>query len=138
MAEGQATRLCALALLALSLWGAWQGATLAQRDFAFEAARTEVSFWGRDNYQPTESTIERTGNTLSNVIAQNPHPEYLSVQAAYYTWRAYWEGSNELAVAAVNSQQKALESRPAHPQDAKKLVEYQRRVRPAHQDTPGQ
>ena len=127
-------RLIALPALALALLGAWQGSQLVQRDFAFEAARTEVSFWGRGNYQPTEQTIERTGNTLSRVIAQSAHPEYLSVQAAYYTWRAYWEGSNELAIKATESQYKALESRPAHPQDRQKLIEYRGRVRPAHHE----
>ena len=58
MANGITGRLIALPVLALSLLGAWQGAQLMQRDLAFEAARTEVSFWGRGNYQPTEQAIE--------------------------------------------------------------------------------
>ncbi len=134
MATSITGRLIALPVLALALLGAWQGAQLIHRDLAFEAARTEVSFWGRGNYQPTEQAIERTGNTLGTLIAQNAHPEYLSVQAAYYIWRAYWEGDNDLAIKAVDSQYRALESRPAHPQDRQKLIEYRGRVRPAHHE----
>lgn len=123
-----AGKLPALVLLALALFGAWQGASLVQDDLAFNAARTQVSFWGRGNYQPTAATVDRTGKSIDTLVQHSGHPEYLSLQAAWSSWRSHWtDNAGEragYANRAVASQYAAMELRPAHRHGWIKMVEY--------------
>lgn len=108
----------AIALLA-ALAVVWQGLNLFQRDLAFTAAETEVSFWGRGEYQPTAATRERTGAQLQALLAANPtHPEYQLLAASYYAWQAYWTDNEELEQRftrrAEQARKAARQSRPAY------------------------
>ena len=114
-----ATRAGAFAALLLAVTITWQGLALLQRDLAFSAAETEVSFWGREGYQPTEATIARTGRQLEALLATAPeHPEYQLLAASYYAWRAWWADDAELEAQYTRMGQQAREiarqSRPAY------------------------
>ena len=114
-----ATRAGAFAALLLAVTITWQGLALLQRDLAFSAAETEVSFWGREGYQPTEATIARTGRQLEALLARAPeHPEYQLLAASYYAWRAWWADDAELEAQYTRMGQQAREiarqSRPAY------------------------
>ena len=114
-----ATRAGAFAALLLAVTITWQGLALLQRDLAFSAAETEVSFWGREGYQPTEATIARTGRQLEALLARAPeHPEYQLLAASYYAWRAWWADDAELEAQYTQLGQQAREiarqSRPAY------------------------
>ena len=109
----------AFAGLLLALTMTWQGLALLQRDLAFTAAETEVSFWGREDYQPTQATIARTGRQLEALLAKAPrHPEYQLLAASYYAWQAYWTEDAELEAQYTQLGQQAREiarqSRPAY------------------------
>ena len=109
----------AFAALLLALTMVWQGLALLQRDLAFSAAETEVSFWGREGYQPTAATIARTGRQLEALLARAPeHPEYQLLAASYYAWRAWWADDAELEAQYTRMGQQAREiarqSRPAY------------------------
>ena len=113
------TRTGAFAALLLALTMTWQGLALLQRDLAFSAAETEVSFWGREDYQPTEATRQRTGRQLEALLATAPeHPEYQLLAASYYAWRAWWADDAELEAQYTRMGQQAREiarqSRPAY------------------------
>jgi hypothetical protein len=132
MAETSLPKLIGLAFLALALAGVWQAMGTIQRDITFTAAQTEVSFWGREQYQPTAATIERTGALIGKLTRRpNSHPEHLALQGAYASWRSYWaedsSARSEFATLAVNSQFRALESRPGHRHGWAKMVEYSSR-----------
>ena len=114
-----ATRAGAFAALLLAVTITWQGLALLQRDLAFSAAETEVSFWGREDYQPTEATRQRTGRQLEALLATAPeHPEYQLLAASYYAWRAWWADDAELEAQYTRMGQQAREiarqSRPAY------------------------
>tara|TARA_R110001599_G_C12274970_1_gene662053 strand:+ start:1105 stop:1521 length:417 start_codon:yes stop_codon:yes gene_type:complete len=121
-ADRPSTLALAAAVLALVLALAlvWQSAKLFQQDLAFTAVETEVSFWGRGDYQPDAKTRARVGKTLEGLLTEVPaHPGYLMLAANYHAWQAYWAESPELeydfsrrAEAAKNA---AKQSRPAHP-----------------------
>ena len=109
----------AFAALLLVLAMTWHGLALLQRDLAFSAAETEVSFWGREGYQPTAATIARTGRQLEALLATAPeHPEYQLLAASYYAWRAWWADDAELEAQYTRMGQQAREiarqSRPAY------------------------
>ena len=114
-------------LLALAL--VWQGLNLFQRDLAFTAAETEVSFWGRGEYQPAERTRAATGRAVENLVAAAPaQPDYLSLAASYYAWRAWWAGE-AAAESAYNAQALAAryaaqQSRPAYRQGWEALADH--------------
>ena len=110
----------AVLALGLAIILAWQSAKLFHQDLAFTAVETEVSFWGRVDYQPDAQTRERVGKTLEGLLKEVPsHPGYLMLAASYYAWQAHWAETPELkydynrrAEAAKNA---ARQSRPAHP-----------------------
>ena len=124
-----AVRSATLLALAAALTGVVQSASLLQQDLLFTRAQTEVSFWGRGEYQPTPATIRGTEQQINQLVAITPdHPEYLSVQANSLAWQAYWaedkETTQRYGNSAVNAQYQALESRPAHGRSWEKLAEY--------------
>ena len=123
----------ATAALAVAITVAWQSATLYQLDLAFTRTETELTFWGRGDYQPLDATRERTGRELAALLAQAPaNPDYLALAAYYEAWLAYREDDPELAqpyaLRAVNAQFFAQQNRPAYRQGWAKMVGYARRA----------
>ena len=126
-------RLMAAPILVLAVAAAYTGFTTFAQDLAFTNAQTELSFWGRDDYQPEPKTIKHTGQTINTLLQQVPgHPEYLGLQANYAAWQAYWAvDAVERACfnnQAAQSQNIALQSRPAHRHSWSKMVEYAART----------
>jgi len=123
----------ALATLGLAVTLAWQAATLFHLDLAFTATETELSFWGRGEYEPAEATRETTGRELDALLAAAPdHPDYLTLAAYHAAWLAYREDdptvARPYALQAVDKQYAAQQNRPAYRQGWAKLVEYSRRA----------
>ena len=123
----------ALAALGLAVTLAWQAATLFQRDLAFTAAETELSFWGRGEYQPSDATRETVRRELDTLLAAAPdQPDYLTLAAYHAAWLAYREDdptvARPYALQAVDKQYAAQQNRPAYRQGWAKLVEYARRA----------
>ena len=110
-----------------------QGARLFQQDMAFTGAKTELSFWGRENYHPLQPTIKRTGKTIDSLVQSNPqHSSYLDLQAYYLSWLGYWTDDVERRLSlndqALQTQYRALQVRPADRQAWLKMVEYSSRT----------
>ena len=83
----QVPRAAAALALLLALAMVEQGFSLFQRDLAFTAAETEVSFWGQGDYQPTVEKREWVGQQLGELLAESPgNPEYQLLAASYYAW----------------------------------------------------
>ncbi len=128
MSHHPARPVAALVLL-LALMGAYLGFDLLVQDLAYTRAETELSFWGRDNYQPTPTAILDTGQTLQTLLERAPrHPDYLELQGRYTAWQAYWAedvpASDALRREAVTSQHHSLLSRPAYRPGWSIMVEY--------------
>ena len=130
------SRLYALPVAVLALYTTGHAANSFKQDLQFTGIETEVSFWGRGDYLPTEATIRRTNQSMDKLLHNTPgHSTYLSLQANSYTWQAYWEEDSkttrELSEKAVQLQTFALHSRPAHLQSRAKLNEYLVRLQDA-------
>lgn len=126
-------RLWAVPALLLVFVAAVQSAALFKQNLLFTRAETELSFWGRTNYQPTQSTINHTVQTINTLLQHAPqHPNYLSQKAYAHAWQAYWaqtpQQAAQHATQALSSQQGAMQSRPAHPQSQRKMLEYRATV----------
>ncbi|KAA1188949.1 hypothetical protein F0M18_17250 [Pseudohalioglobus sediminis] len=123
-----AMRPLALIPLALLLALAWQAQAKMRQHLAFTQLETEVSFWGRGAYLPTERTRERTGAGIEQLVAATPKDARAhALQASQLAWESYWQQSGALAKEAIKAQKQALDWRPAHPQDQRLMVEYQSR-----------
>ena len=123
----------AIAALGMAVTVAWQSATVFRLDLAFTAAETELSFWGRGDYQPDDASRQRTAQALEALLAVAPrHPDYLALAAYHDAWRAYREDDPTLAqpyaVRALNNQYGAQLNRPAYRQGWEKMVGYARRA----------
>ncbi len=123
----------ALAALILAITAAWQSADLFRLDLAFTAVETELSFWGRGNYQPGEATREHTARALDTLLARAPdQPDYLALAAYHSAWLAYEEDVPEIArshaLEAAQTQLLAQQRRPAYRQGWEKMVGYARRA----------
>jgi len=123
----------ALAALGLAVTVAWQSATTFRLDLAFTAAETELSFWGRGDYQPDDASRQRTSQALEALLAAAPHhPDYLALAAYHDAWRAYREDDPTLAqpyaLRALDNQYGAQQARPAYRQGWEKMVGYARRA----------
>lgn len=110
------------------------GTNNAYLDLASTATATELSFWGQENYQPTDRTIKRTGDTLSMLLQQRPeNPEFLAQQAYYLSWQGFFAQDMDQRMAfneqAVATQYQALHQRPAYRQGWAEMVEYAGRMR---------
>lgn len=126
-------RCFALAGLVLAGLLVWHGAIGFRQDLVFTAAETEVSFWGRGAYQPDELTLARVGDDLDDLLSQSPaQPDYLTLSANYYAWRAYWSGDPDLqqrySRRALDTQYAAQQSRPAYRQGWVTMVGYGSRI----------
>jgi hypothetical protein len=123
----------AAATLALAIALAWQSATVYRLDLAFTRTETELTFWGRGDYRPPDTTRKRTARELDALLARAPaHPDYLALAAYHEAWLAYREDDPALArphaLRAVNAQFSAQQSRPAYRQGWAKMVGYSRRA----------
>ena len=110
------------------------GARLIYLDFTATAAATELSFWGRETYHPTDSTIDRTGRSLTMLLKYSPgDPVYLAQQAYFFSWQGFFATDIEQRLAhndqAVATQYQALRQRPAYRQGWSEMVEYASRSR---------
>ena len=128
-----AQRFLLLGLMGLTVFTVQQEIKLFLDDLSFGRLETEVSFWGRGEYRPTESTIQRTGLAIESLLDGRPgHPDYLSIKANRSAWLAYWAESGEqqryYSSQSVSAQLSALESRPAHLPDWRALADYAVRV----------
>lgn len=106
-----------------------EAASLFVGNLQFTNAETEVSFWGRENYQPTANAIKRTTRTIDALLSDSSrHPSYLSLQSNILVWLAYWEADQSaqdlLMKQTIAVQIRAIKSRPAHRQSWIKLLEY--------------
>ena len=118
-----------LFLISLLLTCAFQAVHLIRSDLTFTRLETEVSFWGRGSYTPTAVRRESTERGLARLVKGFAgHPDYLSLQASQLSWEAYWAENEEVRRRydrhTLESQQLALDSRPAHRQSWVKMVEY--------------
>jgi hypothetical protein len=123
----------AAAALTVAITVAWQSATLYHLDLAFTRTETELTFWGRGDYRPPDTTRKRTARELDALLARAPaHPDYLALAAYHEAWLAYREDDPALAqphaLRAVNAQFSAQQSRPAYRQGWAKMVGYSRRA----------
>ena len=125
--------LVAIPVLLVALLMAFSGVRYAYLDLVFTAADTELSFWGRENYHPTEAAISRTGRALDLLLAQLPnHPDYLARQAYFLSWRGFFSSDiqtrKDLNARALATQQQAMRQRPAYRQGWVEVVEYASRA----------
>ena len=134
-AGGRGNRYAALLALALALAVivAWQSATLFRLDLAFTKTETELSFWGRGDYRPTDATLRHSQQELDALLARAPtHPGYLTLEAYHDAWLGYRTDdpavARRYALRAVNAQFSAQQSRPAYRQGWAKMVGYARRA----------
>jgi hypothetical protein len=128
-----AVKFFATCCLALALAGVVQGVNLFRQNLLFIQAETEVSFWGRGSYRPTEKTIRNTSQSIDTLLGHQPaNPGYLALQASALVWQAYWAEESDqqqrLGKRAISVQQTALISRPAHRHSWTKLIEYAERA----------
>ena len=119
--------------LGLALAGVVLGVNLFRQNLLFIQAETEVSFWGRGTYRPTEKTIGNTNRSIEALLGHQPaNPGYLALQASALVWQAYWAEQSDqqqgLGRRAIGVQQTALISRPAHRHSWTKLIEYAERT----------
>jgi pectin methylesterase-like acyl-CoA thioesterase len=119
----------AVIALAVTVAGLVYSASLIQQNLLFTHAQTEVSFWGRGDYQPTSTTIAHTVQQLESLLQREPkQPDYLGLQANAFVWLAYWADDGGVRVKtvqqAIDSQYAALQFRPAHRYSWVKLGEY--------------
>jgi hypothetical protein len=119
--------------LAITLLATYTAYTTLRLDLTFTNAKTEVSFWGRGNYQPTDKTRAKTGAQVDTLLAKAPtNPEYLRLAANRAAWEAFWveepDRRQALRELAMWQQHWALQARPAHRQSWQKLVEYASRA----------
>lgn len=108
-----ATRALALVACALALFTARCSSTLLRNDLEFTPLDTELSFWGRENYQPTQAMRAAMEAQIPALLARPPgHPDYLLLRASQLEWEAYWKGDESLAKQANQSRFLALQQRP--------------------------
>ena len=110
-----------------------QAGALVSQHLLYTRAYTEVSFWGREHYQPTEATQSLVSQQISALLQANAkHPDYLTLQAQRAAWQSQWQAQARPAQplqqnTTLNAQYGALESRPARPQDWQLMVTYAQR-----------
>ena len=114
-------------LLIALLMGIYQAANIALSDLEFSRVNTELSFWGRQGYKPSNSRVSSVGASISNALQRSPeNPQYLHAHGRYLLWRSYWESDAEKAKGfgeqAVDSWLQAMKQRPAHRQSWAELI----------------
>lgn len=122
-----------IAALAITLLATYAAYNTFRLDLSFTKAKTEVSFWGRGDYQPTSTSRARTAAQIDALLVQSPgNPRFLNLAANRTAWEAFWaeDKAQRLALRelAMLQQYGALQARPAHRQSWQKLVEYASRA----------
>jgi len=115
--------------LLLALGATFRGAQLVLNDLEFSRLGTEVGFWGRDSYTPSQASVAATVSAIDTLVAHVPgQPDYLSLQASSLAWQAYFstdvDKRKALNSLAMNAQLSAAQKRPAHRHSWLKVVEY--------------
>ena len=128
------TRLLALSFLVFALVGVGSAVKLFNQDLLFARAQTELSFWGRGDYNPEPVTIDLTEQALLTLLSGgSANPEHLLLMANFAAWKSYWNEdfykAEQWGAKAVDSQYAALVVRPAHRQSWAKMLEYAPRLR---------
>lgn len=112
------SRLLLLPMLALAVFLAFAGTLHLRQDLLFTKLDTELSFWGRANYQPTEITRAKTATAIERLLVASPgNASYLSLRASQLAWEGYWAGGDAgagLDKQALAAQERAQQSRPAY------------------------
>ena len=101
-----------------------------QHDLIFGELETEVSFWGRGAYQPTQATRGSIASLLERQLQSNPQNSHLlALRANQLAWEGFWSDSDEdykqYSRRAIEAQYVALLTRPAYGQGWLKLLQYQ-------------
>lgn len=122
-------KVVSFAALVLMLLVLRDGTKLFADNLKFTDVETEVSFWGRGQYQPVQKTIERTRRSIESLVAaSNRHPSYRNLSASASAWFAYWATDSadreRFVQSSITAQTEAIKSRPAHRQSWIKLIEY--------------
>lgn len=104
---------------------------MIRNHLAFTQLETEVSFWGRGEYMPTDTTRERTAGEIQQLVDATPKDARAhTLQASQQAWESYWQQNPELTENAIKAQKQALDWRPARAQDQRLMVEYEQRSEP--------
>jgi hypothetical protein len=128
-AIAKSVRLPSLCLLGVALWVLFAALPRVGEDFTYTRVSTEVSFWGRKGYYPSEATKAQTQIDVESLRAASPeHPELLVLAADVSAWNGYYsaqavEAEASLQRAAQLSWQ-ALALRPANLITLGKLADY--------------
>ena len=112
-------RLPAAALLTLCLGMAWTAARHIPADYRFSLAEAELTFWGRDDYQPNPGVRQRTAVVIEGLLEGRPHhPDYWTLRAGQLAWEAWWSEDDSAALQlqrdALAAQWQSLLYRPAY------------------------
>lgn len=123
----------ALPLLVAAIFLVHQAVQQMKMDLVYQDARTELGFWGRGNYQPVPATVHSTGRAIENLLRVNPaHPDFLGLRAGHASWLAHWatdpRARQRYGEQALQSQHRAVVSRPAHRSSWSKLERYAARM----------
>ena len=123
------TRLTAWAGLLLATAVILQAQAVMRTDLTFTALETEVSFWGRGTYQPSEPRRQWVDEGIGQLLQASPrHPDFLELSAAQLAWEAYWSEDvpmrSQLQEQALAVQFSAVQGRPGYRQGWQKLLQY--------------
>lgn len=121
-----AAALIVLVVCIASFAGGWRAFS---QDLEYRRLVTEVGFWGREGYLPTDEVLAQTARDLDRLLAQAPgQPDYLALRASVFAWQGYASEDIDTRIAfsnrAVQTQYSALRARPAHRHGWVKMVQY--------------
>ena len=93
---------------------------LIRNHLAFTQLETEVSFWGRGTYMPTDQTRAQTARGIAQLVEATPKDARAhNVHASQLAWEAYWQQDRSLDEASKKAAQQALDWRPIPQPDDK-------------------
>ena len=120
-------------VLLVALLMVFSGIRHAYLDLIYTSADTELSFWGREKYQPTANTVGQTMQQLKLLLHHSPHhPDYLARQAYFLSWQGFFSSDVSTRLdfnsSALATQQQAMRHRPAYRQGWIEVVEYASRA----------
>ena len=83
--------LLALPAMALAVWMAVAGARWVFLDLTYAATEAELSFWGRETYQPTRIKVSLAERRLARLLQHQPaNPNYQALQAYFWSWQGFF------------------------------------------------
>jgi hypothetical protein len=121
--------LIALPLVTAGLFLLISSSTIALGNLQQHRLATQLSFWGRDDYQPTEQVRNKTYRQARQLAESLPvDPDRLALAAYAQNWAWYFEKDPSLALqhaeAALSWQQQVVVMRPASIGDWATLARY--------------